>query len=42
MSFETGALIAMSVGIVGAAVLTAYAVWSKHSEDQDKTNHHHH
>lgn len=40
MSFETGALIAMSVGIILGAALTAYCLWSKYREDQERTNHH--
>jgi len=34
MSLETGVLIAMSIGIFGGAVLTAYALWSKHQENK--------
>lgn len=41
MSIETGALIAMSMGILGAAALTAYALWSKRQERKDPKHHNH-
>lgn len=41
MSIETGVLIAMSAGIIGGAVLTAYALWSKHQENKDPKRRNH-
>lgn len=36
MSLETGALLAMAVGMLGSIALTAFAVWSKFQEDREK------
>jgi len=36
MSHETGVLAAVILGIIGAAVLTGYAIWSKRCEDREK------
>lgn len=36
MSLEAGTLIAMAIGMSGAAALTAWAVWSKYQEDKER------
>ena len=36
MSYETGVLTAVILGIIGAAALTGYAIWSKRCEDREK------
>lgn len=41
MSFETGILVAMSIGVLGAAALTGYALWSRYQEKKDHANHNH-
>jgi uncharacterized membrane protein YeaQ/YmgE (transglycosylase-associated protein family) len=35
MDFETGILMAMAIGIVGASVLTAWCLWSRYREGKD-------
>lgn len=38
MSLETGALLALGIGMLGSIALTAFAVWSKRQEDREKEN----
>jgi hypothetical protein len=42
MSLETGVLIAMSIGVIGAAALTGFALWSRYQEKKDNANHQNH
>jgi len=35
MSFETGVVIAMAIGIAGGAVLTGWCIWSVRQEKQN-------
>lgn len=36
MSYENAVLLAMALGILGGAALTAYAVWSRKQENRER------
>lgn len=38
MSLETGALLAIGIGMLGTIALTAFAIWSKYQEDREEQN----
>lgn len=38
MDLETGILTAMAIGIVGAGILTAWSLWSRHQELRDQSD----